>query len=167
MQPSIHTLKRDNLKQLKDMRDNEDLKGSLSSGKTLRSSSMDNITTIAEENNKPIPWYKKVNPEKMALVHYVKKNGIEKVLRDDVGPLATAEFIELLISPDTPPQVRLQTAQAGLNKIIGDKINIPQLNKAFNVSQHIDNLVIKQTIINQAISKSDNNGVIDITDNDE
>ena len=126
---------------------------------------MENITTT-ETTEKKLPWYKTLDKNKQSFLRHYQGKDHQEAVKDLLLP-AVYHVGEIIHSEDKPPQVRLQAAQIIINKCISDKINIPQLNKAFNVSQHIDNLVIKQTIINQAISKSDNNGVIDITPNQD
>ena len=90
----------------------------------------------------------------------------EKIAQDEVlNNYATR--IEIRDDVEAPRQTRLMAADSIDKPIRPDKIEKPVLNQQFNVIQHINELVIKQTLINQTISKHDKDSVIDVTPESE
>lgn len=77
-----------------------------------------------------------------------------------------ATRIEIRDNANISPQTRLQAADSIDKPLRPDRIEINQQKQEFSVINYIDQLVIKQTIINQAISKPDIDKVIDITPTD-
>ncbi len=136
---------------------------------TLNNSSMDNGTM--ESNNieivKPVPWFisKQNNPDKQAYMKQYHNKPVEAI--NDLAIPAIYHVGEIIHSEDKPPQVRLQACQLVLNKVIGDKIEIHQSKQVVDINKLIDQAMALSQLSRQDISKSDNNGVIDITDNDE
>ena len=120
---------------------------------------MENTTITPAVNKSEVPWYRKIGKEKQATIRYVKKHGINKVLTEELAPLAIATIGEIIVNEDTPPQVRLQSCQLALNKVIGDKIEVKESKINLDVNKLLDQLISLKHI-----SPIEDNQVIDITE---
>jgi len=125
---------------------------------------MDIITT--ENTESKLPWYRTVNKDKQTFLQHYKGKDHQEAVKDLLLP-AVYHVGEIIHSEDKPPQVRLQAAQIIINKCISDKIDIVQQKQVVDINKLIDQAMALSQLSRQDISKSDNNGVIDITDNDE
>jgi len=70
---------------------------------------------------------------------------------------------EIRENADTPPQVRLQTCQMFINKVIGDKIEITQQKQVVDVNKLLDQLTSLQAIRSTIPQNADNEPIIDVT----
>ena len=127
--------------------------------------------TMENNNNieivKPVPWFisKQNDPDKQAYMKQYHNKPVEAI--NDLAIPAIYHVGEIIHSADKPPQVRLQACQLVLNKVIGDKIEITQQKQIVDINKLIDQAMALSQLSRQDISKSDNSGVIDITNNDE
>ena len=126
---------------------------------------MENITTT-ETTEKKLPWYKTLDKNKQSFLRHYQGKDHQEAVKDLLLP-AVYHVGEIIHSEDKPPQVRLQAAQIIINKCISDKIDIVQQKQVVDINKLIDQAMVLSQLSRQDISKSDNNGVIDITDNDE
>ena len=126
---------------------------------------MENITTT-ETTEKKLPWYKTLDKNKQSFLRHYQGKDHQEAVKDLLLP-AVYHVGEIIHSEDKPPQVRLQAAQIIINKCISDKIDIVQQKQVVDINKLIDQAMALSQLSRQDISKSDNNGVIDITDNDE
>ncbi len=121
-----------------------------------------------QDKPKVLPWFinKNINPDKKAFIKAYENKDHQEAVKDLLLP-AVYHVGEIIHSEDKPPQVRLQAAQIIINKCISDKIDIVQQKQVVDINKLIDQAMALSQLSRQDISKSDNNGVIDITDNDE
>ena len=130
---------------------------------------MEQSQIVKQDNDKKIvPWFinKNINPDKQAFIKAYENKDHQEAVKDLLLP-AVYHVGEIIHSEDKPPQVRLQAAQIIINKCISDKIDIVQQKQVVDINKLIDQAMALSQLSRQDISKSDNNGVIDITDNDE
>ena len=130
---------------------------------------MEQSQIVKQDNDKKIvPWFinKNINPDKKAFIKAYENKDHQEAVKDLLLP-AVYHVGEIIHSEDKPPQVRLQAAQIIINKCISDKIDIVQQKQVVDINKLIDQAMALSQLSRQDISKSDNNGVIDITDNDE
>ena len=130
---------------------------------------MEQSQIVKQDNDKKIvPWFinKNINPDKQAFIKAYENKDHQEAVKDLLLP-AVYHVGEIIHSEDKPPQVRLQAAQIIINKCISDKIDIVQQKQVVDINKLIDQAMVLSQLSRQDISKSDNNGVIDITDNDE
>ena len=130
---------------------------------------MEQSQIVKQDNDKKIvPWFinKNINPDKKAFIKAYENKDHQEAVKDLLLP-AVYHVGEIIHSEDKPPQVRLQAAQIIINKCISDKIDIVQQKQVVDINKLIDQAMVLSQLSRQDISKSDNNGVIDITDNDE
>ena len=126
---------------------------------------MENITTT-ETTEKKLPWYKTLDKNKQSFLRHYQGKDHQEAVKDLLLP-AVYHGGEIIHSEEKPPQVRLQAAQIIINKCRSDKIDIVQQKQVVDINKLIDQAMALSQLSRQDISKSDNNGVIDITDNDE
>jgi hypothetical protein len=73
------------------------------------------------------------------------QKSVDEVIKDEFLP-SVFHAREIRESADTPPQVRLQTCQMFINKVIGDKIDITQQKQVVDINKLIDQAMAIRSI---------------------
>lgn len=115
----------------------------ISRGKSLNGSSTPDTTISKTMNIHPLPTK---DPMQKAFKEYYRDKTLNQVIEDQYID-SVYHAAQLRESPDTPPQVRLQTCQMFINKVIGDKIDIKQTKIAVDVNKLLDQLSSIRAIV--------------------
>lgn len=144
----------------------KDTKKSIGQEELCNGSSMDLLTMEVNRPNCIHPLPTKRSPYQMAFIDMYRGKTPEEVAKDEwMNDEATR--CEIRDTPEAPPQTRLQAAQLGKTQFIPAKIEFHQQNNIVSITNLIDKAMALSQVSRQDISKSDNNGVIDITNDSE
>lgn len=152
-------------------KDGRDQRKYTSCGKTLKTLSLEIGIMGSKEVvpvKKQVPWFieKQKNKDMEAFEHHYKGKDREEPIKDLFLP-AVYRAGQIIYSADTSDQTAYNAVRDIINWNLPDKIINNQRKQEFSVFNHIEQLVLKQTIINDAISKPDNDDIIDVTPESE